>query len=321
MNRFVARFLAFALLAAPLLAAAQAYPSRPIRMLVPFPAGGTVDFFARVIAPKLADALGQPVQVENRSGAGGNIAAEAVAKAAPDGYTVLMGSEIVAINISLYNKLGYDPLKDLAPVTLVGTVPNILIVSNAVPATTVKELVALAKKPGSKLSYASTGHGTSSQLSSELFKSMASIEVLHVPYKGGAPAIADVIGGQVEMMFVNMPTGLGHVRAGKVRILGVTSARRVVQLPEVPTIDEAGLKGFETAAWSGVYVPMGTPREVIARLNAEILKILKMPGVREQLAGQGAEPVGDTVEEFGQFTRAEITKWAQIIKSSGARVD
>jgi tripartite-type tricarboxylate transporter receptor subunit TctC len=321
MNRFVARLLAFALLAAPLLAAAQAYPSRPIRMLVPFPAGGTVDFFARVIAPKLADALGQPVQVENRSGAGGNIAAEAVAKAAPDGYTVLMGSEIVAINISLYNKLGYDPLKDLAPVTLVGTVPNILIVSNAVPATTVKELVALAKKPGSKLSYASTGHGTSSQLSSELFKSMASIEVLHVPYKGGAPAIADVIGGQVEMMFVNMPTGLGHVRAGKVRILGVTSARRVVQLPEVPTIDEAGLKGFETAAWSGVYVPMGTPREVIARLNAEILKILKMPGVREQLAGQGAEPVGDTVEEFGQFTRAEITKWAQIIKSSGARVD
>jgi tripartite-type tricarboxylate transporter receptor subunit TctC len=290
-------------------------------MLVPFPAGGTVDFFARVVAPKLTDALGQPVQVENRSGAGGKIAAEAVAKAPPDGYTVLMGSEIVASNISLYKQLGYDPRKDLAPVTLVGTVPNILIANLAVPATTVKELIALAKKPGTKLSYASTGHGTSSQLSSELFKSMAGVDILHVPYKGGAPAIADVIGGQVNIMFLNMPTGLGQVKAGKVRILGVTSAKRVVQLPDVPTIDEAGLKGFETAAWSGVYVPMGTPRDIITRLNTEIVKILKMPSVREQLAGQGAEPVGDTPEEFAQFTRSEIAKWAQVVKASGAKVE
>ena len=308
-------------IAMPLLAMAQAYPTRPIKMLVPFPAGGTVDFFARVVAPKLGEALGQPVQVENRSGAGGNIAAEAVAKSPADGYTVLMGSEIVAINISLYKQLGYDPIRDLTPVTLVGTVPNILIANLAVPATTLKELIALAKKPGTKLSYASTGHGTSSQLSSELFKSMAGVDILHVPYKGGAPAIADVIGGQVNIMFLNMPTGIGQVRAGKVRILGVTSAKRVPQLPDVPTIDEAGVKGFETSAWSGVYVPMGTPREIITRLNTEIVKILKMPSVREQLSGQGAEPVGDSPEEFAQFTRSEIAKWAQVVKASGAKVE
>jgi len=321
MKRIVARILLAVLAAMPLLAMAQAYPTRPIKMLVPFPAGGTVDFFARVVAPKLGEALGQPVQVENRSGAGGNIAAEAVAKSPPDGYTVLMGSEIVAINISLYKQLGYDPLKDLAPVTLVGTVPNILIANLGVPVTSVKDLIALAKKPGTKLSYASTGHGTSSQLSSELFKSMAGVDILHVPYKGGAPAIADVIGGQINIMFLNMPTGIGQVKAGKVRILGVTSAKRVAQLPDVPTIEEAGLKGFETAAWSGVYVPMGTPRDIITRLNTEIVKILKMPSVREQLAGQGAEPVGDTPEEFAQFTRSEIAKWAQVVKTSGAKVE
>ena len=321
MKRTATRGLFALFIAMPLLAMAQAYPTRPIKMLVPFPAGGTVDFFARVVAPKLGEALGQPVQVENRSGAGGNIAAEAVAKSPADGYTVLMGSEIVAINISLYKQLGYDPVKDLAPVTLVGTVPNILIANLAVPATTLKELIALAKKPGTKLSYASTGHGTSSQLSSELFKSMAGVDILHVPYKGGAPAIADVIGGQVNIMFLNMPTGIGQVRAGKVRILGVTSAKRVPQLPDVPTIDEAGVKGFETSAWSGVYVPMGTPRDIITRLNTEIVKILKMPSVREQLSGQGAEPVGDSPEEFAQFTRSEIAKWAQVVKASGAKVE
>ena len=321
MKRTATRGLFALFIAMPLLAMAQAYPTRPIKMLVPFPAGGTVDFFSRVVAPKLGEALGQPVQVENRSGAGGNIAAEAVAKSPADGYTVLMGSEIVAINISLYKQLGYDPVRDLAPVTLVGTVPNILIANLAVPATTLKELIALAKKPGTKLSYASTGHGTSSQLSSELFKSMAGVDILHVPYKGGAPAIADVIGGQVNIMFLNMPTGIGQVRAGKVRILGVTSAKRVPQLPDVPTIDEAGVKGFETSAWSGVYVPMGTPRDIITRLNTEIVKILKMPSVREQLSGQGAEPVGDSPEEFAQFTRSEIAKWAQVVKASGAKVE
>jgi tripartite-type tricarboxylate transporter receptor subunit TctC len=321
MKLIAQRCLVLALLACSISASAQQYPSKPIKMLVPFPAGGTVDFFARVISTKLSEVLGQPILVENRAGAGGNIAAEAVAKSAPDGYTLLMGSEIVAINTSLYSKLGYDPVKDLAPITLVGTVPNILIVSPSVAANSVKELIALAAKNSGKLSYASTGVGTSSHLSSELFKSMSGTELLHVPYKGGPPAIADLIGGQVNMMFINMPTGLAHVKSGKVRILGVSSLRRVAQLPDVPTVDESGLKGYETYAWSGLYAPAGTPREIIIRLNSEIVKILKMPGVREQLAGQGAEPVGDSPEEFGRFTRAEIAKWAQIIKTSGAKIE
>ena len=273
------------------------------------------------MAPKLSDALGQQVVIENRAGAGGNIAAEAVAKAPADGYTLLMGSEIVSINISLYSKLGYDPVKDLEPVVLIGTVPNILLVSPSYPANSLKEFIAQAKAEPGKLSYASTGHGTSSQLSSELMKSMAGIDVLHVPYKGGAPAIADLIGRQVSMMFVNMPTGMPQVKGGRVKVLGITSKQRVPQLPDVPTMDEAGLNGFETYAWSGVYAPMGTPREIVLRLNTEINKILKMPSVREQLAGQGADPAGGSPEEFKRFTGTEIVKWANVIKISGAKIE
>jgi len=289
--------------------------------VVPFPAGGTVDFFARVVSTKLSESLGQPVLVENRAGAGGNIAVEAVAKSPADGYTLLMGSEIVAINTSLYSRLSYDPIKDLAPITLVGTVPNILIVNPALPANSVKELIALAAKSPGKISFASTGQGTSSHLSSELFKLMANVDITHIPYKGGPPAVADLIGGQVNMMFINMPTGIGHVKSGKARILAVSSLRRVSQLPEVPTVDQAGLKGYDTQAWSGLYAPAGTPPEVIAKLNAEVVKILKMPAVREQLAAQGAEPVGDSPEEFARFMRDEIAKWAKLIKISGAKVE
>ena len=300
---------------------AQAFPTKPIKIIVPFPAGGTVDFFARVISTKLSDALGQSVLVENRAGAGGNIAAEAVAKAAPDGYTLLMGSEIIAINTSLYSKIGYDPVKDLAPITLVGTVPNILIVHPGLPVNSVNDLIALAKKTPGKVSFASTGQGTSTHLSSELFKLMANVDMLHVPYKGGPPAIADLISGQVNMMFINMPTGITHVRSGKAKIIAVSSIKRVSQLPDVPTVDQAGVKGFETSAWSGLYAPAGTPADIINRLNAEVVKILKQPGVREQLMAQGAEPVGDSPEEFSRFTLAEISKWAKIIKISGAKVD
>jgi tripartite-type tricarboxylate transporter receptor subunit TctC len=302
-------------------ASAQTFPSKPIKIIVPFPAGGTVDFFARVISSKLSDALGQSVLVENRAGAGGNIAAEAVAKAAPDGYTLLMGSEIIAINTSLYSKIGYDPVKDLAPITLVGTVPNILIVHPGLPVNSVQELIALAKKSPGKISFASTGQGTSTHLSAELFKLMAQVDLLHVPYKGGPPAIADLISGQVNMMFINMPTGISHVRSGKAKILAVSSIKRIPQLPDVPTVDQAGVKGFETAAWSGLYAPAATPTDIINRLNAEVVKILKQPSVREQLSAQGAEPVGDTPDEFSRFTLAEISKWAKIIKISGARVD
>jgi len=303
------------------MANAQPFPSKPIKIIVPFPAGGTVDFFARVISTKLSEALGQSVLVENRAGAGGNIAAEAVAKAAPDGYTLLMGSEIIAINTSLYSKIGYDPVKDLAPITLVGTVPNILIVHPGLPINSVAELIALAKKTPGKISFASTGQGTSTHLSSELFKLMANVDMLHVPYKGGPPAIADLISGQVNMMFINMPTGITHVRSGKAKILAVSSIKRVAQLPDVPTVDQSGVKGFETSAWSGLYAPAATPADIINRLNVEVVKILKQPSVREQLMAQGAEPVGDTPEEFSRFTLAEISKWAMIIKISGAKVD
>jgi tripartite-type tricarboxylate transporter receptor subunit TctC len=302
-------------------ASAQSFPTKPIKIIVPFPAGGTVDFFARVISTKLSEALGQSVLVENRAGAGGNIPAEAVAKAAPDGYTLLMGSEIIAINTSLYSKIGYDPVKDLAPITLVGTVPNILIVHPSLPVNSVNDLIALAKKTPGKISFASTGQGTSTHLSSELFKLMANVDMLHVPYKGGPPAIADLISGQVNMMFINMPTGITHVRSGKAKIIAVSSIKRVSQLPDVPTVDQAGVKGFETSAWSGLYAPAGTPADIINRLNAEVVKILKQPSVREQLMAQGAEPVGDTPEEFSRFTLAEISKWAKIIKISGAKVD
>lgn len=315
------RLLALTLMWGALAANAQSFPSKPIKMVVPFPAGGTVDFFARVVSTKLSESLGQPVLVENRAGAGGNIAVEAVAKSAADGYTLLMGSEIVAINTSLYSRLTYDPLKDLAPITLVGTVPNILIVNPALPANSVKELIALAAKSPGKISFASTGQGTSSHLSSELFKLMANVDITHIPYKGGPPAVADLIGGQVNMMFINMPTGIGHVKSGKARILAVSSLRRVSQLPDVPTVDQAGLKGYDTQAWSGLYAPAGTPPEVIAKLNAEVVKILKMPAVREQLAAQGAEPVGDSPEEFARFMRDEIAKWAKLIKISGAKVE
>ena len=317
----IKRLLTLTLVWGALAANAQSFPSKPIKMVVPFPAGGTVDFFARVVSTKLSESLGQPVLVENRAGAGGNIAVEAVVKSPADGYTLLMGSEIVAINTSLYSRLSYDPLKDLAPITLVGTVPNILIVNPALPANSVKELIALAAKSPGKISFASTGQGTSSHLSSELFKLMAQVDITHIPYKGGPPAVADLIGGQVNMMFINMPTGIGHVKSGKARILAVSSLRRVSQLPEVPTVDQAGLKGYDTQAWSGLYAPAGTPPEVIAKLNAEVVKILKMPAVREQLAAQGAEPVGDSPEEFARFMRDEIAKWAKLIKISGAKVE
>ncbi len=321
MRSFWLRRIAVLLLCCPGLVLAQAFPNKPIKVLVPFPAGGTVDFFARTLAPKLSEALGQTVLVENRPGAGGNIATEAAAKAAPDGYTLLMGSEIVAINTSLYSKLNYDPLKDLAPIVLVGTVPNILIINPAVPANNVKELIALGKNKSSNLSYASTGQGTSTHLSTELFKNMTGMEAVHVPYKGGPPAIADLLGGQVNMMFINMPTGIAHVRSGKVKILAVSSKKRVAQLPDVPTVEEAGVKGFVTYAWSGLFAPAGTPREVVARLNNEVVKLLKLPAIREQLAGQGAEAVGDTPEEFGIFMRNEVAQWAHMVRTSGAKVD
>ncbi len=301
---------------------AQTYPSKPIRMIVPFPPGGTTDILARAIGAELTKAWGQPVVIENRPGAGGNIGSEAVAKSPGDGYTLLMGTVGThGINPSLYKKMPYDAVKDFAPVTLVALVPNILVVHPSVPAKSVAELIALAKKQPGKLTYASSGNGTSIHLSGALFESLAGVQMVHVPYKGSAPAVTDLLGGQVNMMFDNMPSALPHVKAGKLRALGVTSAKRSPAVPDVPTIAEAGVKGYEASSWFGVLAPATTPKDIVAKLNAEIAKSLGTPEMKEKLSSQGAEPVGNTPEQFGAFIRAEIDKWAKVVKASGATVD
>jgi tripartite-type tricarboxylate transporter receptor subunit TctC len=304
------------------LAPAQGYPVKPIKIIVPFPPGGTTDILAREIGNELTKAFGQAVVIENRAGAGGNIGADMVAKAAPDGYTLLMctvGTH--GINPGLYAKLPYDAVKDFSPVSNVAVVPNMLVVHPSVPVKTVKELIALAKAQPGRISFASSGNGTSIHLSAELFKFMAGVDMLHVPYKGSGPALADLIGGQVNIMFDNMPSSLPLVKAGKLRAIAVTTAQRSPALPDLPTMAEAGLPGYEAAAWFGVLAPAGTPREVIMRLNGAIVKALATPEMREKLAGQGAVAIGDTPEHFAAYIQAEIAKWAKVIRDSGAKVD
>ena len=304
------------------LAQAPAYPSKPIRLVVPFPPGGATDILAREVAQKLTEAWGQSVVVDNRPGAGGNIGAELVARAAPDGYTLLMGTVGThAINASLYAKLPYDHVKDFAPVILVAGVPNVLVVNPALPVNTVAELIAYAKANPGKLNFASSGNGTSIHLSGELFKVMAGVQMTHVPYKGSAPAVADLISGQVQLMFDNLPPSLPQIKAGKLRALAVTSATRAPALPDVPTIAEAGLPGFEASSWFGVLAPAGTPPAIVARLNAEIAKWLASPEAREKLSKQGANAAGGSPEDFAKHIAAETTKWAKVVKDSGAKVD
>jgi tripartite-type tricarboxylate transporter receptor subunit TctC len=301
---------------------AQGYPAKPIRIVVPFTPGGTTDVLARAIGQKLTASWTQPVVVDNRPGAAGNIGSEVVAKAAPDGYTLLMGTVSThGINPGLYSKLPYDPVKDFAPVTLVAKVPNILVLHPSVPASSVTELIAHAKAKPGQLNFASSGNGTSIHLSGELFKTMAGVQMTHVPYKGSAPALTDLLGGQVSLMFDNMPTALPHVKAGRLKALAVTSAKRSPAIPQLPTMAEAGLPGFEATSWFGVLAPAATPKEIVGKLNGEIVRILKTPEVRAQLSGQGAEPVGDTPEEFAAHIKAEMAKWAKVVKESGARID
>lgn len=302
-------------------AQAQAYPSKPVRMVVGFPPGGTSDILARTVSARLSTAFGQPVVVENRAGASGNIAAEHVAKSAPDGYTLIMGTTSLAISQSLYAKLQYDLVRDLAPVTQAANYTNLLVVHPSLPVHTVQELIALAKaKPGS-LHYGSAGNGTPPHMTGAMFRTFTGVDIQHVPYKGGAPAIADLIAGQITVMFDNVPPLMPHVRAGKMRALAVTSLKRVSALPDVPSLDEVGLKGFDSVGWNGVFAPQGTPREVIARVQTEIAQILRMPEVRDGLVSQGAEPVGNAPEEFGAWVRNEVQKWAKVVRESGARVD
>ncbi len=303
-------------------AAADAYPAKPIRFVVAFPPGGGTDIIARSIAQKLAERIAQQVVVDNRPGAGGNIGTDIVAKSAPDGYTILMGSAgPLAINASLFAKMPFDPIKDLAPVTLAASTPNVLVVHPSLPARTVKELIALARAKPGEINFASSGHGTPAHLAGELFNSMAGVKLIHVPYKGAAPALADLLGGQVQIMFSTMPPALPHVKDGKLRALAVTSRKRSPATPELSTMDEAALPGFEAITWHGVVVPAGTPTTVIALLNREIVAILHLPEVVERLSGQGAEALGSTPEEFAAYIRSESIKWAKVVRESGAKAE
>ncbi|HTO51513.1 MAG TPA: tripartite tricarboxylate transporter substrate binding protein [Burkholderiales bacterium] len=302
---------------------AQPYPSKPIRFVVPFPPGGPLDIMGRAIAQKLADVWGQPVVVDNRPGAGGGIGAEIVAKSPGDGYTLLMGAVSThAINPSLYAKVPYDPQKDFVPVALVAQVPNILVVNPSLPVQSVKELIDYARaKPGA-LSFGSGSTGSTGHLAGELFKTMAGVDMVHIPYKGGAPAMQDLLAGQTQLMFDNLANALPQVKAGKLRALAVTTLKRAPTLPDLPTVAESGLPGFDLTTWFGVFVPAGTPRETVAKLNAEIVKALASKDLADRLAAMGAAPPeNNTPESFAAFVRAEAAKYAQVVKRSGARVD
>jgi tripartite-type tricarboxylate transporter receptor subunit TctC len=312
--------LALSLVAA--VAGAQPYPSKPIKYIVPFAPGGTTDILGRLVAQKLSESLGQPVVVENRPGAGGAVGTESVAKAAPDGYTIMGGTiSTHAINASVYDKLSYDPIKDFEPVTLLATQPNMLVVSPSLPAKNVAELVALLKANPNTYTYSTSGNGTSAHLSGELFKSMTGTQMQHIPYKGSPQALADVMGGLVSMSFDNISTAYVQAKAGKLRALAVTTKTRSPIAPEVPTMDEAGLKGYELGSWHGVFAPAGTPKPILAKLNAEIVKAIRSPDVREKLQILGVEPVGTSAEEFSRFVRAEVPKWAKVVKESGAKAE
>ncbi|MEP6657532.1 MAG: tripartite tricarboxylate transporter substrate binding protein [Betaproteobacteria bacterium] len=327
--RRIATFTAALLFHIPLLAIAPlahgqaaSYPVRPIRLVVPFPAGGATDILARAIGQRFSEVLGQPVIVDNRPGAGGNIGSELVAKATPDGYTLLMGTVGThAINPSLYAKMPYDHVKDFAPVILVAGVPNVFVVHPSVPVRTVGEFIAYAKANPGKLNFASSGSGTSIHLAGELFKVMAGVQMTHVPYKGSSPAIQDLLGGQVQLMFDNLPSALPQIKAGKLRALAVTSANRTPTLPDVPTVAEAGLPGFEASSWFGVLAPAGTPPAIINRLNAEGVKWLATPEAKEKMQNLGANAAGGTPDDFAAHIRAETVKWARVVKDSGAKAE
>ncbi len=297
--------------------AAAPYPSKPIQLVVPFAAGSVTDLLARIVAQRLGEALGQPVVVDNKAGADGNIGAAYVAAAAPDGYTLMMGAASTnAINPSLHKNLRFNPLRDFAPITNVASVPNVLVVGPQVPARTVKDFIQAARTE--KYSFASSGAGGSMHLSGELFKVMTQTpDLLHIPYKGGSAPVADVMGGRVSAMFCNLPLCLQHIRAGKLTALGVTSPRRSPLLPDVPTIAQAGVPGYEVEGWFGLFAPAAVPKPILQRLNAEVVHILKDAKVKELLLAQGAEPVGNSPEEFAAFVKKEHDRWAKIIQDTG----
>ncbi len=303
-------------------AAAAGYPERPITIVVGFPPGGASDIMARILTAKLGSLLGQPFIVDNRPGAGGNVAGEFVAHAAPDGYTLLLGNNaILATNISLYSKIGFDPEKDFAPISLIGTQANVLVVNNEVKAHSLAELIALAKANPGKLNFASSGYGLAAHLAGELFKAQAHIDIVHVPYKGSAPALQDVIAGQDQMMFATTSGVMGFLKNGQVRALAVTTLKRTPILPDVPTMDEAGLPGFEATTWHGLVAPAGTPPQIVAALNKAVAETLNDPDIQHKLAGLGIDIAPDTPEQFAAYIKMEIPKWAAVIKASGAKME
>ncbi|MGE5139166.1 MAG: tripartite tricarboxylate transporter substrate binding protein [Rudaea sp.] len=301
---------------------AQTYPApRPIRLIVPYVPGGGVDFVGRTVAQKLSQTWSHPVIVDNRPGAGTTIGSELVARSAPDGHTLLVGGVPNTVNMTLYKNLPYDVVKDFAPVSRLTTAPNILVVHPSVPAKSVRELIALAKARRGELTYASAGVGSSNHLSGELFRVMAGIDIVHIPYKGGGAAVTELLGGQVSMYFGTTPSTAPHVRSGKLRALGVTSARRSPIIPDVPTIAESGLPGFEQSAWHGLLAPAGTPQLIIDKLNAEIVRILRLPEITKRLATQGVDVIASSPEEFAAFIRQDVAKYAKLVKTAGIRID
>ena len=314
--------LAAVLALAATVSSGQLYPSKPIRIIVPFPPGGAVDFYARVVQEPLSEALGQPVIIDNRAGASGMIGADLVAKAPPDGYTLLLGNiASLAINVGIYPKMAYDPAKDFTPIMHTVDVNYVLVVHPSVPANSVAELVAYAKANPGKLSYGSAGSGSMPHLSTELMKALAGVDLVHVPYKGGGPMVTDLLGGSVQLAIADQANLMPHVKTGKLRALGVASPKRSAIYPELPTIAESGFAGYEATAWQGLVGPAGMPPDVVRRLNQTLAKVMALPAVRERLISGGLDPVADTPEEFGRFIRSEISKWSKIAKDVGAKAE
>ena len=299
-------------------AAAQTYPGKPVRLIVPFSPGGSTDITARVLAQKLSEAWRHQVVVDNRAGAGGNIGAEAVARAAPDGYTLLLATTgVMSINMFLYRSLSYDAARDLAPVTQIGSLPLILVVHPSLPARSVKELIAIAKARPGALTYASSGVGGATHMTAELFRMMAGVDIVHVPYKGSGQALVDLVSGQVVVAFDQIVSSLPHVEAGKLRALAVTSARRFESVPKLPTVAEAGVAGYEAISWNGIAAPAATPAPILSRIQGDTARALQLPDIRERFAKDGIEPVGSTPEQFASHIRSEREKWGKVVKNAG----
>jgi tripartite-type tricarboxylate transporter receptor subunit TctC len=307
--------------AAPLPAVGQAWPVKPVRIIVPFPPGGTSDILARSVGQKLSEEWKQQVVVDNRPGAGANIGAEMAAKAPPDGYTLFLFSTIHTINPSLYSKLAYDPIRDFVPITLIAETSQVLAVHPSVPVTTVKDFIAYAKKRPGQLNYSSAGNGSQPHLTAELFKTRTGIDIVHVPYKGAPPAMTDLLAGQVALTFATAPSAVPHAKAGKLRALGVSTGKRITALPDVPTIAEAGVPGFEASGSNGLVAPAGLPAALVERLNGSVVRIVNEPAMSKFLSEQGADPRTMSAAEYGAYIKSEVAKWAKAVKDSGARVD